>query len=115
MLGGGIAMVVIVGVILYHSITHKTPPPDEMSTNVASITTFQEYLTPCEVTENRGFYLESDDSIAEKFPGISEVIIYPGKGKSRVPEGRYKGPIKFFDPSDSLNGHKSFRIYPVNN
>lgn len=74
---------------------------------------FTEHVTPCEIVENGEFYLESDDPIAEKFPGIDGVIIYSGKGKSQAPSGRWKGPIKFFDPEDPLNGHKSFRIYPV--
>jgi hypothetical protein len=75
---------------------------------------FTEHITPCEVTVNQEFWLESDDSIAQKFPGIDDVVIYSGRGKSDIPVGRWKGPISFYDPKDSLNGHKSFRIYRRN-
>lgn len=68
--------------------------------------------TPCEYEMNSGFTLESDDSIAQKFPGIKEIIIYPGRGELWVPHGRLKGLIKFFDPSNPKEGHKNFKIYP---
>ena len=68
--------------------------------------------TPCEYEMNNAFTLESDDPIAQKFPGIDEPIIYAGKGESWIPPGRLKGYIKFYDPTNPKEGHKNFRIYP---
>jgi hypothetical protein len=113
---GGIGILLAVVFICWQIFSPAEAPPvgEKEDSTPLSLPLFTEYVTPCEVIEDREFYLESDDPIGEKFLGIDEVVIYSGRGRSQAPAGRWKGPIKFFDPSDPLNGKKSFRIYPKN-
>ena len=114
----GLAFIVLIIIINsgINSCKRNNSEGDETTTDNSSSDkkpTFTTHITPCEWTENGEFYLESDDPIAQKFPSIPQIITYSGKGQSEVPYGRKKGPIKFWDPNDPINGRKKFRIYPV--
>lgn len=68
--------------------------------------------TPATLTLDYGFSIEADGLIGIEYPREKPFIFDPsGPTCKQLPQPRFEGPKKFFDPRDPENGHVSFRIY----
>lgn len=119
MFGGGMAVVTIVGAIMFTRATRETPSAPSAAPVVAPVVaivpvepTKVRAETPATITADYGFSLESDGPIMVEYPGEKPFLFTPqGKECQQLPQPRNLGPKKFWDPSNPASGRISFRLY----